>query len=162
MKNFDEVISFFKTAVKTGSMIAKDHGAQSVEVMYCTRVDDLPPSIASGVGQLTEALMFVVRVSFQPHKQPVTRTRRLTPYSDNEAGQDNWPSGEMTVEGNSCFFQLHVGNATNRGWGIFASVRNNNLQRLNQQLEQFIAAADRSVVQPHSVLPVSDVVAFSF
>jgi hypothetical protein len=161
MKNFEEVMAFFKAAVRTGSLIAKDHGATSVDVLCATRVDELPPSVASGAGQLTEALMFVTRVSFEPKRVPVTRTRRLTPYSDDRSGPDNWPSGSMTIDGNSCFFELHAGNATNRGWGVFASVRNNNLLRLNTQLEHFVAQLSRSDVRPHSVLPVARLDSFS-
>ena len=155
MKNFDEVMNFFRVAIATGSGIAKDHGAREVSVHYGYRIDDLPPSIASGVGQITESLTFLVAVSFEPSRRPVTRSRKFTIYS--QEGPDVWPSGNMTVSDTKCFFELQVGNVTNQGWGIFASWRNNNLDRVTQQIRNLVQQSSLGLVQPHSSLPVQAV-----
>ncbi len=47
-----EIQKFLRDSTKVGSQIAADHNAKSVEVHYGYRIDQLPPSISSGVGTL--------------------------------------------------------------------------------------------------------------
>lgn len=160
MKNIHEVMNFFDVAIKTGSQIASDHGASKIKVHYGSGIEHLPPSFGSGVGQLTESLFFTVVVSFEPTKRPVTRTRKFTMYNADH-GVEVWPSGEMSVSDSECRFVLRAGNATNPGWGVFASFRNGRLTTLVDQLAAFEANPPLQHIQAMSVLPVDDVRTFS-
>jgi hypothetical protein len=150
---------FFDVAVTTGSQIASDHGAKSVSLLYGTRIEHLPPSIASGVGQLTRALFFAVAVKFEPCVRPVTRTRKFTRYHP-ERGVEIWPGGEMVVEDGLCGFDLQVGNATNVGWGVFSTFRNNRLGGLINQLDLLENNPPVERICKVSVLPVTGVETF--
>lgn len=154
MKNLSEIQRFISDSTKVGSQIARDHGATGVEIRLGWYIDHLPPSIASGVGALTEALMVSNFVGFEPASRPVRRTRKFTIYHP-EKGQEIWPGANMEVSETNCFFQLHVGNAMSQGWGVFANWRNNNLNRVLAQLESYMGSLDRSHLQADSVLPVT-------
>jgi hypothetical protein len=154
VKNLAEVQKFIVDSISVGSQIAKDHGASEVELLLGIYVDDLPPSIASGVGQLTEALMVVNRVRFSPKQTPVRRTRKFTIFHPTE-GKEIYPGANMDVSDSSCLFHLHVGNAMNPGWGVFADWRNNNLSRIISQLESYLGSAQKSELQKHSSLSIS-------
>lgn len=154
MKNFSDFERFVADSIRVGSQIGQDHGAADVQILLGLRVDHLPPSIASGVGQLTEALMVVNSLSFSPTRRPVGRTRKFTIFNP-ETGQDIWPGANMDVSDSGCFFQLQVGNATNQGWGVFASWRNNNLSRVLAQIESYLETVTSQDLQRMSILPIS-------
>ena len=61
----------------------------------------------------------------------------------------------MDVSDSGCFFQLQVGNATNQGWGVFASWRNNNLSRVLAQIESYLETVTSKDLQRMSLLPIS-------
>jgi hypothetical protein len=140
MKNFSDIQKFITDSTRVGSQIAKDHGAIEVQILLGCHVDHLPPSIASGVGRLTETLMVV--------------TRKFTIFNP-ENGQEIWPGANMDVSDSSCYFQLQVGNATNEGWGVFASWRNNNLSRVLAQFESYLNSVTPSDLRGVSVLPIA-------
>lgn len=154
MKNFSDIQKFITDSTRVGSQIAKDHGASEVQILLGCHVDHLPPSIASGVGQLTETLMVTNSVRFNPVKKPVLRTRKFTIFNP-ETGKEIWPGANMDVSDSSCYFQLQVGNATNEGWGVFASWRNNNLSRVLAQFESYINSVTSSDLRGVSVLPIA-------
>lgn len=154
MKSLSDVRRFISDSIRVGSQIAKDHGAPDIQLLLGLRVDHLPPSIASGVGRLTESLTVVNLVGFTPSKRPVKRTRKFTIFHP-ETGQDLWPGANMDVSDFGCDFQLQIGNVTNEGWGIFADWRNNNLNRLVAQFETYLDSVKRADLQVLSVLPIS-------
>jgi len=154
MKNYEEVQQFLCDSTRVGSQIAKDHGAKNIDILIGYRIDDLPPSVASGVGQATEALILIIRVSFEPQTRPVLRTRKFTIFNP-DTGKDIWPGAQMDIDGDSCFFQLHVGNVTNQGWGIAASWRNNNLQKVFGQITNLIDECSISTFAEYSTLPIA-------
>jgi len=154
VKNFSDIQKFIADSTRVGSQIAKDHGASEVQILLGCHVDHLPPSIASGVGRLTETLMVVNSVDFNPSKKPVLRTRKFTIFNP-ETGQEIWPGANMDVSDSSCYFQLQVGNATNEGWGVFASWRNNNLSRVLAQFESYLNSVTSSDLKSVSVLPIT-------
>jgi hypothetical protein len=158
MKNFAEVVEFINGAVVVGSQIGKDHGATSIDLRGGMFEDVLPPSLASGVGQVTQALMFSVRVSFMPSKTPVQRSRKFTIFNSVN-GKEIWPGANMTVDNTGCFFQLHIGNAMNSGWGIFADSRMKNLGRVISQVENLMQGLTKDDYRAISVLPIGN---FSF
>lgn len=151
-----EIQKFLRDATKVGSQIAADHNAKSVDIHYGYRIDQLPPSISSGVGQPTEALIVVLRVEFEPQKRPIQRTRKFTVFNP-ETGKEIWPGAQMDIDGDSCFFQLHVGNVMNQGWGVVASWRNGNLKKVFNNIESLVDNCDVETFRPYSVLPVSKV-----
>jgi hypothetical protein len=159
MKNLAEVLHFFDVAIATGSQIAADHGAKIVVLEYGPRVEHLPPSIGSGVGQLTESLFFSVGIVFQPVKLPVLRTRKFTIYNPN-GGDEVWPSGHMQVGNGLCHFDLQVGNVTNTGWGVVASFRNGRLTTLVEQLVSLQENPPMDRIRKASTLPVNEVRTF--
>lgn len=55
---------------------------------------------------------------------------------------------------------IHLGNVNSKGWGVFASFRNSNLQLLDDQLGAFVKGASIATAQPHSVVSVHSVDAF--
>ena len=155
MKNFAEVVNFINGAVTVGSQIGKDHGAISIDLSGGMYEDALPPSLASGVGQVTQALMFSVRVGFTPSKTPVQRTRKFTIFNPS-TGKEIWPGANMTVNDTGCFFELHVGNAMNSGWGIFADSRMKNLGRVIAQLENLMVGLSKDDYRTISALPIRE------
>ena len=100
-----------------------------------------------------------VAVQFEPTIRPVTRSRKFTQYNQ-ERGVEIWPGGEMFVEDNLCGFDLHVGNATNPGWGIFSTFRNNRLGGLIDQLDSLENNPPVERIRKRSVLPVAEVETF--
>ncbi len=155
MKNFAEVVDFINGAVAVGSQIGKDHGANSIDLWGRLYEVDLPPSLASGVGRMTQALMFSVHVRFTPSKTPVQRTRKFTIFNPS-TGKEIWPGAHMTVEDTGCFFKLHIGNAMNSGWGIFADSRMKNLGRLIAQLENLMVGLSEDDYRTISALPIRE------
>jgi hypothetical protein len=153
MKNYEEVQQFLRDSTRVGSQIASDHGAKNIEITIGYRIDDLPPSFASGVGQTTEALILINRVEFEPQKRPLRRTRKFTVFNP-DTGKEIWPGAQMDLDGDSCFFQLHVGNVTNQGWGVAASWRNNNLQKVFHQITNLIDECSTKTFQNYSTLPI--------
>jgi hypothetical protein len=156
VKNFNEVQKFLRDGTQVGSQIARDHLAENIRIHFGYRIDNLPPSIASGVGQLTEALIVVLRVSFDPQKRPIQRTRKFTVFNP-ETGKEIWPGAQMDIDGNSCFFQLHVGNVLNKGWGVAATWRNGNLEKVYSQITSLIDDCSTETFSPYSVLPIKGV-----
>lgn len=153
-------MKFFDAAIKTGSQIAVDHGAKKVGLLYGSQVEHVPPSLGSGLsGQITESLFFIVGVSFEPIRRPVTRTRKFTMFNP-ENGVEVWPGGEMEVSDLGCRFALQVGNVTNPGWGVFASFRNTRLSAIVHQLSVLEAEPPMQRIRSASILPVDELETF--
>jgi hypothetical protein len=62
----------------------------------------------------------------------------------------------MTVNDTGCFFELHVGNAMNSGWGIFADSRMKNLGRVIAQLENLMVGLSKDDYRTISALPIRE------
>lgn len=149
-----EIRNFLIDGTRIGSQIAEDHLAANIQVDVGYRVDETSPSLASGVGQLTETLVVVLRISFSPQKRPIQRTRKFTVFNP-ETGKEIWPGARMDIDGDSCFFQLHVGSALNQGWGVIATWRNNNLKKVFSQLTNFVDNCSADTFAPYSRLPIT-------
>lgn len=157
MKNFADIEKFIADSIRVGSQIASDHKANDVQVLLGNFIDVLPPSIAAGFGgQPTNALTVYNYVLFTPKNLPVRRTRKFTIYHP-DSGKEIWPGAKMVVSDSWCSFQLQVGLATNPGWGIFADFRNNNLERVWGEFENYLKVITKNELQKYSVLPISKI-----
>jgi len=134
----NEIAKVVSSTLDCAQGVSADHsGGRATITRWSFWQENLPPSIASGSGRPTEALMFMCEAAFTTSVEPqrISRSRNL---SWHRPGTDDHGGVEVTFTSSrrggstevSVGSRLHVGNAIGPGWGVFSNGRDRKMLNL--------------------------------